>query len=45
MLADLDRLLTAVVAAAGDLLAERAPNARRSVTAAELVTLAVAHRC
>ncbi len=42
MLADLDLLLTAVFAAADDLLPERRANARRSVTAAEVVTLAVA---
>ena len=40
MPADLDRLPTAVFAAAGDLLPERTPNPRRSVTDAELVTLA-----
>ena len=42
MLADLDLLLTAVFATADDLLPERAQNARRSVTDAEVVTLAVA---
>jgi len=42
MLADLDLLLTAVFAAADDLLPERRMNARRSVTDAEVVTLAVA---
>ena len=42
MLADLDLLLTAVFATADDLLPERAKNARRSVTDAEVVTLAVA---
>ena len=42
MLADLDLLLTAVFAAADDLLPERRENARRSVTDAEVVTLAVA---
>jgi transposase len=42
MLADLDLLLTAVFVAADDLLPERRPNARRSVTDAEVVTLAVA---
>jgi hypothetical protein len=42
MLADLDLLLTAVFAAADDLLPERRKNARRSVTDAEVVTLAVA---
>jgi transposase len=42
MLADLDLLLIAVFATADDLLPDRAPNARRSVTDAEVVTLAVA---
>jgi hypothetical protein len=42
MLADLDLLLTAVFCAADDLLPEKAKNARRSVTDAEVVTLAVA---
>lgn len=42
MLADLDLLLTAVFATADDLLPDRARNARRSVTDAEVVTLAVA---
>jgi hypothetical protein len=42
MLADLDLLLTAVFATADDLLPEKARNARRSVTDAEVVTLAVA---
>ena len=42
MLADLDLLLTAVFATADDLLPDRRKNARRSVTDAELVTLAVA---
>lgn len=42
MLADLDLLLTAVFAAADDLLPEHRENARRSVTDAEVVTLAVA---
>jgi hypothetical protein len=43
MLADLDLLLAAVFAtAADDLLSERRRNARRSVTDAEVVTLAVA---
>jgi Transposase DDE domain len=42
MLADLDLLLTAVFATADDLLPARARNARRSVTDAEVVTLAVA---
>ncbi|MBV9472508.1 MAG: IS982 family transposase [Solirubrobacterales bacterium] len=42
MLADLDLLLTAVFATADDLLPEKDRNARRSVTDAEVVTLAVA---
>src|SRR3954463_8360285 len=42
MLADLDLLLIAVFATADDLLPERAKNARRSVTDAEVVTLCVA---
>jgi transposase len=42
MLADLDLLLIAVFATADDLLPVRAKNARRSVTDAEVVTLAVA---
>jgi hypothetical protein len=42
MLADLDLLLTAVFATADDLLSWRKKNARRSVTDAEVVTLAVA---
>jgi hypothetical protein len=42
MLADLDLLLIAVFCAADDLLPERAKNARRSVTDAEVVTLCVA---
>ena len=42
MLADLDLLLIAVFAAADDLLPDRHKNARRSVTDAEVVTLAVA---
>jgi transposase len=42
MLADLDLLLIAVFATADDLLPEKAKNARRSVTDAEVVTLAVA---
>jgi hypothetical protein len=42
MLADLDLLLTAVFVTADDLLPDRAKNARRSVTDAEVVTLAVA---
>jgi hypothetical protein len=42
MLADLDLLLTAVFATADDLLPRREKNARRSVTDAEVVTLAVA---
>ncbi len=41
MLADLDLLLCAVFCTADDLLPERARNARRSVTDAEVVTLAV----
>jgi len=42
MLADLDLLLIAVFCAADDLLPERAKNARRMVTDAEVVTLCVA---
>jgi hypothetical protein len=42
MLADLDLLLTAVFCTADDLLPEKAKNARRRVTDAEVVTLAVA---
>jgi hypothetical protein len=42
MLADLDLLLIAVFCTADDLLPERAKNARRSVTDAEVVTLSVA---
>lgn len=42
MLADLDLLLTAVFCTADDLLPDRAENARRRVTDAEVVTLAVA---
>jgi len=42
MLADLDLLLTAVFCTADDLLPEKGKNARRSVTDAEVVTLAVA---
>jgi hypothetical protein len=42
MLADLDLLLTAVFCTADDLLPEQRRNARRSVTDAEVVTLAVA---
>jgi len=42
MLADLDLLLTAVFATTDDLLPWRRRNARRSVTDAEVVTLAVA---
>jgi hypothetical protein len=42
MLADLDLLLTAVFVTADDLLPESGPNAMRSVTDAEVVTLAVA---
>ena len=42
MLADLDLLLIAVFSTADDLLPDRRKNAKRSVTDAELVTLAVA---
>jgi transposase len=42
MLADLDLLLTAVFCTADDLLPERAGNARRRVTDAEVVSLCVA---
>ena len=42
MLADLDLLLIAVFCAADDLLPERPKNARRTLTDAEVVTLAVA---
>src|SRR5438132_1301710 len=42
MLADLDRLLISVFCAADDFLPEPAKNARRIVTDAEVVTLAVA---
>jgi len=42
MLADLDLLLCAVFCTADDLLPEKEKNARRSVTDAEVVTLAVA---
>ena len=42
MLADLDLLLTTVYCAADDMLPKRAGNARRRVTDAEVVTLAVA---
>lgn len=42
MLADLDLLLTAVFCTADDLLPEKGKNAKRSVTDAEVVTLAVA---
>jgi hypothetical protein len=42
MLADLDLLLTAVFATADDLLPDRQKNAKRSVTDAEVVTLAAA---
>ena len=42
MLADLDLLLIAVFCAADDLLPEPAKNARRILTDAEVVTLAVA---
>jgi hypothetical protein len=44
MLADLDLLLIAVFCAADDLLPKRAENARRMVTDAEVVTLAVAQQ-
>ena len=42
MLADLDLLLTAVFVTADDLLPESGRNAMRSVSDAEVVTLAVA---
>jgi hypothetical protein len=42
MLADLDLLLIAVFCTADDLLPERAKNAKRSITDAEVVTLCVA---
>ena len=42
MLADLDLLLIAVFCTADDLLPEPAKNARRVLTDAEVVTLAVA---
>ncbi|HEY8865500.1 MAG TPA: IS982 family transposase [Solirubrobacteraceae bacterium] len=42
MLADLDLLLIAVFCSADDLLPEKAKNARRSVTDAEVVTVCVA---
>jgi hypothetical protein len=42
MLADLDLLLTAVFCIADDLLPEKAKNARRSLTDAEVATLCVA---
>ena len=42
MLADLDLLLIAVFCTADDLLPERAKNARRMLTDAEVVTLCVA---
>ena len=42
MLADLDLLLIAVFCTADDLLPEPARNARRILTDAEVVTLAVA---
>ena len=42
MLADLDLLLISVFCAADDLLPEPARNARRILTDAEVVTLAVA---
>jgi len=44
MLADLDLLLTAVFATADDRLPDRTKNARRSVTDAQVVTLAVPRR-
>lgn len=44
MLADLDLLLIAVFCTADDLLPERAKNARRRVTDAEVVTLCVAQQ-
>jgi hypothetical protein len=40
--ADLDLLLTAVYCTADDLLPERALNARRIVTDAEVITLCIA---
>jgi len=40
--ADLDLLLISVFCTADDLLPERAANAKRSLTDAEVVTLAVA---
>lgn len=40
--ADLDTLCVAVYVTADDLLPGRAPNARRALTDAEVVTLAVA---
>ena len=42
--ADLDLLLIAVFCTADDLLPKRAENARRMVTDAEVVTLAVAQQ-
>jgi len=42
MLADLDLLLTAVFCNADDLPPEKAKNARRSLTDAEVATLCVA---
>lgn len=42
MIADLDLLLTAVFVTADDLLPESGPNAMRSISDAEVVTLAVA---
>jgi hypothetical protein len=42
MLADLDLLLTAVFCAADDFLPKRPGNARRRITDAEVITLAVA---
>ena len=44
MLADLDLLLTYVFCVADDLLPEKSPNARRMLTDAEVVTLAVAQQ-
>jgi hypothetical protein len=42
MIADLDLLFTAVFVTADDLLPKSGPNAMRSITDAEVVTLAVA---
>jgi hypothetical protein len=44
MLADLDLLLTVVLCTADDLVPETPGHARRSVTDAEVVTLAVAQQ-